>query len=145
MIGLNLKNHWFKTPKGHIVELDDETNAIYITHSSGINLIMNDKGISLLPGDGKVSLGKLDESDEPAVLGNKTEKLINDLIELNSTILSKLEVYAAAESSAATGLSLAPLAAPGTTLVTEIQLIKTQIELIKPEVVKIKSKKITLD
>ena len=39
-----VKNYWFKTPDGHLVELDDETGEVRITHKSGTDLLTFKEG-----------------------------------------------------------------------------------------------------
>lgn len=54
----NPKNYWFKTPGGHLVELDDDTRAITITDSNGNILTMDDSGIAIDAGNNPIFIGK---------------------------------------------------------------------------------------
>ena len=127
----NKDNHWFKTPNGLLVEFDDSQNKISIS---------NEKGYSIIISESELLSGKLDETYEPSVLGNKQEQLINDLISLNSDIINSLFQYASAESTAASGLGLTPIATAASGLATALNLNKATLESIKPKVSSIKAK-----
>lgn len=57
----HIKNFWFKTPGGHLVEFDDNTNVIRLTHANGSKIVI--KG-------GQVHLSAEDPL-EVAPLGNE--------------------------------------------------------------------------
>lgn len=68
----DIKNYWFKTPKGNLIELDDTNSLIRITNLKGIVLEINENGISL---------GTKTKSAEPAVLGNTLKSKLESLID----------------------------------------------------------------
>ncbi len=53
----DIKNFWFKTPGGHIIEFDDTAKAITITSSLGRVISMDDSGISIDAGDDPIFIG----------------------------------------------------------------------------------------
>ena len=63
-----------QTTSGHKIELDDKDKLIRITDANGNIVILNDKGISVISDN--ISLGKLDKSLEPAVLGDTLHDLL---------------------------------------------------------------------
>lgn len=69
----NVKNYWFKTPGGNLIELDDDTEVIRITHKSGRVIEMN--------GD-NISLGSKDHSAEPAALADTLKGKLETLIDI---------------------------------------------------------------
>jgi len=143
---LNIKNKWFKTPGGHTIELDDETDTIYITHSKGTGVVISEDSISLLRNDKKISLGSLDKSEQAAVLGDSLEELLNKTLNLNSEILNALTNYSAVQALAATaGGVTSGLSTGYTNLGKDLATQTLSLENLKKEVNKIKSKNITLD
>lgn len=144
---LKTKNHWFKTPNGHIVEFDDELDTVSITHSQGIGIVIDKDNFSIIRNKKKISLGQLGGSNEPALLGNTTEKLINDLIAINRDLISNLNAYASSEISimGAPGSPVAPLLPAPTALLPTLIATSTNLEKVALEVSKIKSTNTTLD
>lgn len=153
----NIKdNYWFRTPKGHTVELDDTNSVIRLTHKGGDVLELNNKGISLVLGKlSKISLGSLDGSAEPAVLGDKLTTTLNKIQEIQTkqlTLITNIIAQISAKSTqdvasaAAVGITgwpsvvtaLATLSADITQIATGIGELVIDIELIH-------SQKITLD
>ena len=60
----------------HRIELDDKNELIRVTDSHGNIIELNETGISIVTE--KISLGTLDGSEEPAVLGDTLMELINE-------------------------------------------------------------------
>ena len=60
----DLNNYWFKTPGGHLVELDDTNGIIKVTSSGDIQILKD--GVDI----------------QPAALGTKTTEKIQELIDL---------------------------------------------------------------
>lgn len=67
-----------QTTTGHRVELDDEKKLIRITDCNSNIVELNKQGISLISPN--ISLGKLDKSAEPAVLGDTLERLLREMM-----------------------------------------------------------------
>ncbi len=63
---------------GHRIELDDENGLVRIKDSNGSVVELNSTGVSIV--SGKISLGTLDGSAEPAVLGDTLMDLLSDMI-----------------------------------------------------------------
>ena len=74
-------NNVFQTKSGNRLEFDDKDGIIRITNRKGHIIELNDNSISVIPKSGarKISLGKLDGSAEPAVLGDTLERTIKRL------------------------------------------------------------------
>jgi len=54
----NIKNFWFKTPGGHVVELNDDNQSITITSKQGHKITMNGSGIDITTdGGSNISIG----------------------------------------------------------------------------------------
>lgn len=43
----SVKNFWFKTPGGHLIELDDENNIIRLTHQDGTKVVLKEEKVFL--------------------------------------------------------------------------------------------------
>lgn len=71
-------NNVLQTTSGHRIELDDKNELIRITDKHGHIVKMNKNGVSTV--SDKISLGSLDGSAEPAVLGNTAMNLLNEFI-----------------------------------------------------------------
>lgn len=67
-----------QTRSGHRIEFDNKDEILRISHSNGVYAELNDFGLSLYRNDKKLSLGSLNGSDEPAVLGNRNGNLHTD-------------------------------------------------------------------
>lgn len=63
-----------KSKSGHIIELNDKDNLVRITDSNSNIIEMNETGVSIV--SDKISLGSLDGSAEPAVLGDTAHDLL---------------------------------------------------------------------
>jgi len=73
-------NYWFKTPGGLLVSLDDDKKTVNIIHTSGISFRVGENSIDLKVDGGYINLGKFDEADEPAVLGDKLESRLSEIL-----------------------------------------------------------------
>ena len=126
----DIKNFWFKTPKGHLVELDDNDD-IRITHKDGSKVIIKKDSISLVNSTG-VSLGSENSSSQPAILGTNTQlALIQE-----STRVTALASQLVVGVSSATDLA---------TLKAAIISAATPIPEQAPDYSNILSSKVTLD
>jgi hypothetical protein len=127
---------WLITPKGHVIKINDTKNYIHIKTQKGDYVEINSNSISLVT-DKKISLGTLDASAEPAVLGNKNEDVHKDV----QDILEKLVEALGKDVISSTGgpfLKYVELAK-----VTVPLLIKAKA--LKPKIPPTKSGKVTLD
>lgn len=43
----NTKNYWFRTPGGHLIQIDDNLNSVSIAHSRGHSISLNEENISV--------------------------------------------------------------------------------------------------
>jgi hypothetical protein len=71
--------YWLITPAGNKIKLHDTKKLIHIENTEGSYQEINETGISLV--SDKISLGTLDGSAEPAVLGDTAMELLNEFIE----------------------------------------------------------------
>lgn len=117
-------NYWFKTPSGHLIIIDDKENTIKIEHNQGNYIYINNNAISLVRNNKKVSLGKLDNSDEPAVLGNKNEEALNKILSIQALIVSSLPLLVPVDATALT-TAITNLSTELTTLGTMIPTTKS--------------------
>lgn len=127
-------NYWFKTPSGHLVIIDDKENTIKIEHNQGNYIYINKNAISLVRNNKKVSLGNLDISDEPAVLGNKNEATLNKILSILQTINTSLATIGTTDATVASGLGLlypTGLATLAAALQTELATLTTMIPTTK--------------
>lgn len=87
-------NNVLQTKSGHRIELDDKNELIRITNKKGHIIEMNNDAVSIVPKAGakKISLGTLNASAEPAVLGDTLESFLKefmtDLGNLNTIVTS---------------------------------------------------------
>lgn len=78
----DIGNHWFITPKGHRVEINDTLESITINcklSDESLKIVMDSNGISLVRGTKKIYLGGNGSAAEPAVLGDQNEAALNEL------------------------------------------------------------------
>lgn len=79
--GASPLNKVIQTTTGHRVELDDENMLVRITDANKNIVELNSNGVSIISEN--ISIGSLDKSDEPAVLGDTAMDLLiefmNDL------------------------------------------------------------------
>lgn len=134
----DITSYYFATPKGNIVYINDTKNIISVTSSEGDRLEINRRAISLST-DKKISLGKLNKSDEPAVLGKKNEDVLNEIHSLLKDMVIAINADVAASTAANQPFLLrATLNQKAPTWLTKIASIKALIK-------KTKSTKVTLD
>jgi len=134
----DVNSFWFMTPKGNTIYINDTDGIINITSSDQDDILINKRAISLSTTK-KISLGQKDKSNEPALLGDKTEDALDQIYDLLNEIVNTLNQDVIA--STATGqpfLVRAALAAKVPTWLPKIIQLKKKIKLIK-------SKKVTLD
>ena len=74
------KCYWFRTPEGNIIKLYDTKNLVHIENTTGDYYENNGTAHSLVT-DKKISLGSLNKSAEPAVLGDTAMDLLNEFID----------------------------------------------------------------
>lgn len=140
----DIKNFWFKTPGGNIVEFDDTNKLVRVKNIKGFYIEINETGISLVAD--KVSLIKLDGAAEPAILGDKNEDTLKAIQEALEDIRDNLKDTATQDttgvalllSSYGVTLNYATLAAAAAVKLT------TKISDIQTKISKIKSSKVTL-
>lgn len=77
--GASIDNKVLQTNSGHKIELDDKNGLVRITDKHGHIVELNEKGVSIV--SDSISFGSLDESAEPAVLGDTAVALLNEFIE----------------------------------------------------------------
>lgn len=117
--------------------------------------IRDDLTVSLQEKDGKVihlkndtiSLGSEDESDEPAVLGDKNADALTELHDRLQDLLKALSQYATQQSSTVSAAyPLSPLAAALSKLLSDVSSINAQLPKLKNRTIpRTRSSKITLD
>jgi hypothetical protein len=95
-------------------------NTIYLQHSGGkIIHIQKDK----------ISIGKENESDEPAVLGDKNVEALNALADQIKALAQAISTYSTSQAAIASALAIySPLAPALTALGAQVIPILTQIE-----------------
>lgn len=79
-------NNLLKTISGHLLEFDDENKVIRITDANENIIELNGNGVSIIPNNSKkkISLGSLDGSKEPVLLGNTTKTKLESVIDFLS-------------------------------------------------------------
>jgi hypothetical protein len=77
--------YWFITKAGHKIKINDTKNTIHIQSSTGQLVILNDKGISHVSKDA-ISLGSLNVSAQPAVLGQSLMEVLLDMKSVMETL-----------------------------------------------------------
>jgi len=132
----DVNNYWFKTPQGITVQLNDTKKSINIKTPAGDYIEINDKGISLVT-DKNISLGKLNKSSEPVLLGNKTEESLNQIY----SILNDLTKTLAQDLATSANQPFLTKA----TLTTQIPKLISAVANLKQSLLKIKSKKVTTE
>lgn len=71
---------WFRTPKGFLVEIDDDKEEIRVQDIFSNSIYLNKNGISLAAkGKGKVFLGDINKAAQSGVLGENLEKILGTL------------------------------------------------------------------
>lgn len=79
----DVNNYWFKTPAGHLIELDDTNSIIRITNTGG--------KVVEITGD-KIHLGKSGGADQAAALGDTLKTKLDSLFDIliSSTTMTAL-------------------------------------------------------
>jgi len=130
----DINNYWFKTPGGHLVELDDTNKLIRITNTKGYYVEINETGISHVADN--ISLVKLNgEGNQPAVLGDQNADRLTEIQDILDDILQKILIIAATDATIASSLGLtyaASFAQLADTLTKNIEL-KTKIPNTKSD------------
>lgn len=75
-------NKVLQTKSRHRIEMDDENGVIRITDKTGNIVEMNEEAVSIVAHSDsrKISLGSLNESAEPAVLGDTLENFLKEFM-----------------------------------------------------------------
>lgn len=74
----DIKNFWFKTPEGNLVEFDDTKKQIRITDCNSNTLIFTNQSL------------ELNGNSQSGVLGEKNEIVLNDIRDILNGILTSL-------------------------------------------------------
>ena len=136
---LNDKNNfWFRTPEGTTVQINDTKKLINIKTGAGDYIEINPKSISLVTNN-RISFGQKNKSSEPALLGDKTEEVLNEIQELLDNIVKTLTADAAASSAASQPFLMRA------NITKQLPTWIKSVASIKSKILKIKSKKVTLD
>lgn len=133
-----------QTAAGHKVEFINKKGSelVRVTNKQGYLVELNKNGISLVvPTGKKINLGSLDNAAEPALLGDKTETALNNIVTLLQSIAQNLAVIGTTDTTVASTIGLT-YATTFTALSTQMLLDIMQINL---NIAQIKSQKITLD
>lgn len=131
----DIKTYWFKSPNGNMVVINDTKNTIHVQTSLGDAVEINDKGISIIT-QKEISLGTINKSDQPAVLGNDVEDVLKDMQDFMQTFTTALGADIIASGG---GFLL-----PGNLAKKTKKLLKLAVGL-KNKIPKILSKKVSLD
>lgn len=67
--------YWLVTPNGIRIKLNDTKDTITIQNNAKNQVIINPNGVSVIS-EKSISLGQLDKSQEPGVLGNTADRLL---------------------------------------------------------------------
>ncbi len=130
-------NKVIQTESGNLIEFDDENKLIRITDAGGSVIELNTEGLSLIPKiDKKISLGSLDGSAEPSVLGDTLQSKIESYMDLVDDTLSSIQTLTV---PTAMGTSGVPINA------SDFIQIQTDLAALKSEMSEILSKVVTLD
>lgn len=134
----DVKSYYFHTPQGNIIYINDTKKVISITSQEGDRIEINTQAVSI-DTDKKISLGKLNKSDQPALLGDNTQEALNEIHSLLRDIVMTLQIDIQASNLAGKPfLMRAGMTQRITNWLTTITSIKAKLN-------KIKSKKVTLD
>lgn len=141
----DLKKYWFKTPKGTILQADDNDEGFAsIKYYKGLEIKIDKDGIYLIRDSKKISLGQSPNSNEPAVLGNKNKEVLDDLKSLLTNYNTDITTFATTQAAVSVG-PLAGYAAGYSALITAMQLHQTTLAALVQKIENTKSSNITLD
>lgn len=129
-------SYWFQTPKGNFVIINDTKNYIHVETAQGDYVEVNDKAISLVS-DKKISLGKLNKSEQPAVLGD-------DLVEVLKDMQKFMQDFSVALSTDITSSAGAPFL-KYTKMAAKMPTLLPLAVKVKAKISKILSTKVSLD
>lgn len=124
-------NYWFKTPEGLTVEFNDTLKKITLTHPT-LGVICIDPE--------SIFFGNTNNTMEPAVLGDKTADLLNNLVGSIQALTLALTTQVSTDAIAATASGFTGYVALLTSLqnvTQELLEIKTNIPSIKSPIVKL--------
>ena len=121
----------------HKHRLEFNSKEVKLTHSNGVEIVLSAYGISVVRNNKKVSIGSLEGSSEPAVLGDKNATVHNDTIAMIEAILLEMTkmLTAFVPSNPA---SISAITAKLTQLQIQLQLNKNKVTLTN-------SKNVTVD
>lgn len=137
-------NMIWQSTVGHKIELDDKNELIRITDKHGHIIEMNSEGISQV--SDIISLGSLNGSAEPGVLGDTNADRLNEILNELDQLTEDMLIFLTTQNTASGSVPLlAPLSAGYVTLTQAVTQIKTNIGEIKLTVDDTKSKVVTLD
>lgn len=146
-----IDNFWFKTPGGHIVELDDGKKVIRLTHLSKHIIELSEDTIDIKHKDGntiqitkddasingkKVYLGDEGKASHPVALGDESKDRLTDLAQYVAKIDADLLVVATVVGTIVSGATATQIANIGQRLSTLPQLL---IDIQKVESQKVKT------
>lgn len=130
----DIKNFWFKTPGGHLVECDDTNEWLRITSSKGGVIVLDDK-LKLLDGT------------SPAVLGDKNDDTLKQVVDALNKIANSLSTIASQDTApvaalfTAIGITLTYPAVIG----SDLAAIQQSIADIQTKISSNNSSKVTLE
>ena len=134
---------WY-TPTGG-VKIELGTSQFNIKKDLTVEIIADEGKILHIQKD-KIAIGQSEQADEPGVLGNKNEEVLNKILDKIDKILSIIIEFATTESTAASAAYiLAPLVPGLTSLLQQATTEKATLTNIRTKVPETKSKTITLD
>lgn len=90
----DVNNYWFKTPRGHLIEMDDTEKEVRLTDSNGNVVVLTTEGVSIIP-NGKIYLGSEDTAAEPGVMGDTLESLLKTHLNNTTRLTNELSTFAA--------------------------------------------------
>jgi len=133
--GATVGNKTIQTGTGHKIELDDDKGLIRITVAEKeFSVTISESGISIVADN--ISVGTLDESSEPAVLGDTLKSKLDSISDEVGKIAQNTSVLTV-------GTAFGPSTPPVNASV--FTAIKTAIDSLKTTLKEILSKKVTLD
>lgn len=116
-----------------------EPDNIVVRHPRGCSIVLDDTGISLVKGSVKISLGTLDGSAEPAVLGDKNADALTEIKDKLDALYQILLTEFVTDATIASSMGFTAWAAA----VTALQAYSTAT--ITPKIAATKSTHVTLD
>lgn len=136
-------NVW-QSSAGHRIEMENKAGSeqIKIINKDGIFIVLDSNGIGLDAATGKViNIGTAAGAAEPAVLGNKNEGVLNDILTLLQDILNLLSAIASGDSATAGTLGLTY----PTVITAALSQLGVDISKLQTDIPATKSAKINVD